>query len=89
MNPGLAVDLMHTAMLLCFKVAAPMLLTALVVGVLVSLVQAITQIQEQTLAFIPKLVSIALVLMITLPWILGQLRGFLVMILGLLPTLAQ
>lgn len=89
MHPALAVDLMHSAMLLAFQVAAPMLLTALLVGILVSLVQAITQIQEQTLAFIPKLVAIALVMMLSLPWMLGQLRGFLVMVLGLLPSLAQ
>ena len=89
MHPALAVDLMHTAMLLTFKVAAPMLLTALLVGVLVSLVQAITQIQEQTLAFIPKLVAIGVVMMISLPWMLGQLRGFLVMVLGMLPSIAQ
>lgn len=68
-------------------VAGPLLLTALVVGVAVSLVQAITQLQEQTLTFIPKLLAVGLVLIVTLPWLMIKLTEFLVSILRSLPTL--
>jgi flagellar biosynthetic protein FliQ len=51
----------------------PLLLAGLVVGLIVSVFQAVTQIQEQTLAFIPKIVAIAAVLVILGPWMLGQI----------------
>jgi flagellar biosynthetic protein FliQ len=88
MSPGLAVQLVSHAMMMALMVAAPLLLTALVVGVLVSLVQALTQIQEQTLTFIPKLLSMAAIFMILLPWLLSQLVQYLVGVLQSLPTLA-
>jgi flagellar biosynthetic protein FliQ len=88
MSSALAVDLIRHALNVALLVAAPLLLTALVVGILVSLVQAVTQIQEQTLTFIPKLLSLAAVFMILLPWLLSQLVQYLVGVLQSLPTLA-
>src|SRR5689334_9558653 len=73
MSSGLAVDLVRHAVTLALMTAAPLLLTALVVGVVVSLIQAVTQLQEQTLTFIPKLLTLGLVFVITLPWLLSQL----------------
>jgi flagellar biosynthetic protein FliQ len=70
-------------------VAGPLLLTALVVGVVVSLVQAVTQLQEQTLTFIPKLLAVGLMLVITLPWVLVKLTEFLVSVLRSLPTVVS
>lgn len=87
MNVPLAIDLIRHAVLLTLLVAAPMLIVALLVGVLVSLVQAVTQIQEQTLTFIPKLVALALVFMATLPWVIGQLVEYLTGVLRSLATL--
>jgi flagellar biosynthetic protein FliQ len=84
---ALAIELVHRAVLLALLVAAPLLVTALVVGVLVSLVQAITQLQEQTLTFIPKLLAMAAVFVLTLPWIIAQLVQYLVGVLRSLPTL--
>jgi flagellar biosynthetic protein FliQ len=84
---ALGIDLIRQALLLSLQVAGPMLLTALVVGVLVSLVQAITQLQEQTLTFIPKLLAISLVFLLTLPWAIATLVGYLSGILRSLPTL--
>jgi flagellar biosynthesis protein FliQ len=57
-------------------VSAPMLIAALVVGILVSIFQAITQINEATLTFIPKMVVVALVIVILGPWMLDNLTGF-------------
>jgi flagellar biosynthetic protein FliQ len=85
-SASLAVDIMHRAMILCLVVAAPLLITALIVGILVSMVQAVTQIQEQTLAFIPKLIAVALVMMIALPWMLSRLVEYLTGVLRLLPA---
>ena len=63
-------------MLLAAKVAAPILLTALLVGFLISLFQAATQIQEQTLSFVPKMVAVAIALLVTGNWVLSQLVSF-------------
>jgi flagellar biosynthetic protein FliQ len=89
MNGALAVDLVRHAVMLSLLVAAPLLLTAMLVGILVSLVQAVTQLQEQSLTFIPKLASIALVFIITLPWALSQLVEYLAGVLRSLPTLVS
>ena len=76
MSPEFFVDLvtqtLHTAILL----AAPPLLTGLVVGVAVSIFQAITQMQEQTLVLVPKILAVALVLLLCLPWMLQVLLTF-------------
>lgn len=89
MTPGLAIELVQHAVMLALLVAAPLLLTALGVGLLVSLIQAVTQLQEQTLTFIPKLVALALVFVITLPWLLSQLVQYLTATLRSLPTLVS
>ena len=57
-------------------VAAPMLLTALVVGLAVALVQALTQVQEATLTFVPKLVAMMLVMMLAMPFMLQTLQDY-------------
>lgn len=57
-------------------VAAPMMLVALVVGVAISLLQAVTQIQEMTLAFIPKIIALFLILLIALPFMGDALQGY-------------
>ncbi len=87
MSADLAVDLVRRAVMLSLFVSAPLLLTSLAVGILVSLVQAVTQLQEQTLTFIPKLVALALVLVLALPWSLAQLSQYLVGTLQSLTTL--
>jgi len=88
MTPTLAAELIRNAVTLALLVAAPLLVTALAVGVIVSLIQAITQLQEQTLTFIPKLVLIAIVFLATLPWTLTRLVEYLVQVVRTLPTLS-
>jgi flagellar biosynthetic protein FliQ len=65
-----ATELIRNALILVLLISAPMLLIGLAVGVLVSLLQAVTQIQEQTLSFVPKLVAVAVTFIIALPWII-------------------
>ena len=73
-------DLARTAIWVTIKIAAPVMLAGLAVGFLVSLFQALTQIQEQTLAFIPKILSIFIVLMLTLPFMADSLNSFMITI---------
>jgi flagellar biosynthetic protein FliQ len=89
MSSTLAVELIRQALTVALMVAAPLLITSLAVGILVSLVQAVTQIQEQTLTFIPKLVAMAAIFIILLPWSLSQLVQYLVGVLQSFPTLAS
>jgi len=88
-STALAVDLIRHALTVAVLVSAPLLLTALVVGILVSLIQAVTQIQEQTLTFIPKLLSMAAVFIILLPWLIAQLVQYLIGVMRSLPTLTS
>jgi flagellar biosynthetic protein FliQ len=88
-SPALALDLVRRAVMLSLLVGSPLLLTALVVGLLVSLIQAVTQLQEQTLTFIPKLLLVGLVFILTLPWVVTQLVGYLAGLLRSLPSLAS
>lgn len=73
MTSDTVISLMTTAMELALKIAAPVLIVGLVVGVVISIFQAITQIQEQTLSFVPKIIASAAVLIIAGPWLLNEL----------------
>ncbi|MBN9543076.1 MAG: flagellar biosynthesis protein FliQ [Alphaproteobacteria bacterium] len=66
----------HDAIIVLMKVGAPILLVALSVGLIISLFQALTQIQENTLSFVPKMIAILVCLMIAMPWMGSQLRTF-------------
>lgn len=76
MTPQTVLTLAQQALWVTALVAAPLLLTALVVGLVVSIFQAATQINEMTLSFIPKLLAMALVLVIAGPWMLHTLVSF-------------
>ena len=76
MNQDTVVNLATSAMTLALEVAGPMLLVGLVIGLAVSLFQAVTQIQEQSLSFIPKIVGLAVLIVILGPWMLGQLVSY-------------
>lgn len=67
-------------------ISAPMLLTALAVGLLVSVLQAATQINEMTLSFIPKLVAMFLALVITGPWMLAIFVDYMQRLIGSIPS---
>ena len=76
MNQDVVISLAMDAMTLALKVGMPLLLVGLIVGLVVSIFQAVTQIQEMTLTFIPKILALGLVLMIAGPWMLGQLLTY-------------
>jgi flagellar biosynthetic protein FliQ len=86
-NSALVTDLARHALMVALLVAAPMLVVALVVGVLVSVVQTLTQIQEQTLSFVPKLIGVAVVFLVALPWILQLLVQYTIELFRGLPGL--
>jgi flagellar biosynthesis protein FliQ len=73
MNQDTVVSICTSAMELALKVGLPILLVGLVLGLIVSVFQAVTQIQEQSLTFIPKVIGLAVVLVVGGPWMLGQL----------------
>jgi flagellar biosynthetic protein FliQ len=74
-------------MMVAAKVAAPVLLTALLVGFLISLFQAATQIQEPTLSFVPKMIAVAIALLVTGNWVLSELVSFTHSLFDSLPRL--
>ena len=76
------IGLAQQVIMLVLEITGPLLLAGLVVGLLVSIFQATTQIQEQTLAFIPKIAAVIIVLLLGGPWMLNQLAYFTAHILG-------
>jgi flagellar biosynthetic protein FliQ len=85
MTPESVMTIARQALELTLMVAAPMLLTALVIGLLVSIFQAATQINEMTLSFIPKLLGIFGALLITGPWIIGILLDYMTRLYSSIP----
>ena len=76
MTQDTVVSVAVSAMELALKVGAPIMLVGLVIGLAVSVFQAVTQIQEQTLSFIPKIVGMAALVVIPGPWMLGQIETY-------------
>jgi flagellar biosynthetic protein FliQ len=76
MNPADAIDFARQSIWVLLEISAPAMLAALVVGLAVGLLQALTQIQEQTLVFVPKIIAIFLVLLITLPFAGSAMNSF-------------
>ena len=85
MNSTAVINLMSEALQLTLLVSAPLLLTALVVGLVVSVFQAATQINEMTLSFIPKLIGVFAAVVVTGPWILQLLIDYTQRLFGSIP----
>lgn len=73
MSVDQAVELSRAAVILTLMIAAPVLLVAVVVGLVISILQAVTQVQDQTLSFVPKIVAMLLTLLYALPWVMHQM----------------
>jgi flagellar biosynthesis protein FliQ len=84
---GLIIQIVAAALLTATKVAGPVLFATLAVGLVLSIVQSATQIQEQTLTFVPKLIVAAVVLVLTGGWCLRVLEGFTRDLFTMVPTL--
>jgi flagellar biosynthesis protein FliQ len=87
MSEDQVISIYVATMELALKIAMPILLVGLIVGLLVSIFQAATQIQEQTLSFIPKIAGLAVVLVVAGPWMLGQLLTWTEQLYGQIPKL--
>jgi flagellar biosynthesis protein FliQ len=89
MTEAYVISLAQNALVLALLLAAPILLTSLIIGVFISLFQAATQINEATLTFIPKIVGVSLVLMFLGSWMAQQILAFTSNLFRSLPTLPR
>ena len=87
MNQDTVVSIVTHAMEVGLKVSLPILLVGLVVGLVISIFQAVTQIQEQTLSFIPKVLGLVVVIIVAGPWMLGQILTWTQELYGSIPSL--
>jgi flagellar biosynthetic protein FliQ len=76
MSPEMAIDLVRATLVTALLLAAPLLGAAIVVGLVVSVLQTATGVQEQTLSFVPKLLAVGAVFLIALPWLIGIISAF-------------
>ena len=89
MNPEFATELLKQLMFQAVTLAAPILLTAMVVGLAISIFQSVTSIQEQTLTFVPKALAIVSLLVILLPWMMRTLIEFTTAVVQKMPQMVQ
>lgn len=76
MDTGIVINIARQTVWIIVKTAVPVLLVSMIVGLVISLFQTLTSIQEQTLTFVPKLIAILLTLMLLGAWMLNQITGF-------------
>jgi len=89
MNPEFAVELLKTLIYQALTIATPILMTAMVTGLAISLFQAVTTIHEQTLTFVPKALAVIGILLIMLPWIVRSLIEFTTGIIQKMPQMVH
>jgi flagellar biosynthesis protein FliQ len=87
MSQTTTLTILERALWLIAELAGPIVLAALVVGVIISMIQAVTQVNEMTLSYVPKIIAIALVLVLAGPWMLQTLLNFTAQLFSDLPTL--
>jgi flagellar biosynthesis protein FliQ len=87
MNETIVIEIVTSAMWTATKVAGPILATAIVVGVVMGLLQSVTQIQEQTLAFVPKFAAVALVIVVSGDWMLHLLVDYTTELISRIPQM--
>jgi flagellar biosynthesis protein FliQ len=89
MNPEFAIELLKQMIFEALTVATPFLVTAMVIGLAVSLFQAVTTIHEQTLTFVPKALGLVALLLIFLPWMVRSLVEFTTAIIEKMPQMVR
>lgn len=82
MSEEMVISVASEALKTTMYLAGPMLVAAMAIGIIVSVLQAITQINESTLTFIPKMVAVIVVLVVMAPWMLHVIQGYAVQVLG-------
>ncbi len=89
MNSMTVMSLAYQAMLVALKMAAPLLLVVLTVGLVISIFQAATQVNEMTLAFVPKLLAAGAALVLLGPWLITTMVDYIQTLIGMIPQLVQ
>lgn len=89
MNPEIAIDLFKSTVMFALYIVAPFLVVIMVVGLVSSLLQSVTSLQEPTLTFAPKLIALAGLALLLTPWLLRTLSEFTISILNRMPSLAH
>ncbi len=89
MSPELVTSIMASAIKMALLISAPMLLLGLIVGLMISVFSAVTQIQEMTLTFVPKIVVVFVALLVFLPWIIERLVTYTVNLFSSLPMIVR
>jgi flagellar biosynthetic protein FliQ len=89
MNAEFAIELLKTLIYQALTIATPILATAMVVGLAISLFQAVTTIHEQTLAFVPKALAVVGVMLLLMPWIVRSLVEFTISVIQKMPQMVQ
>ncbi|MDD5672925.1 MAG: flagellar biosynthesis protein FliQ [Chitinivibrionales bacterium] len=87
MNPTMAIEIGKDALIITLLLSGPMLIVGLVVGLVIGIFQAVTQIHEMTLTFIPKIVAMTVVLIATLPWVVIRFMDYTVNLFDKIPIL--
>jgi flagellar biosynthesis protein FliQ len=87
MTPQMVIEIGREALTVTLLVAAPMLIFGLIIGLIISVFQAVTQINEMTLTFVPKILAVALALLMFMPWMINMLTDFTRHMFDLIPTL--
>ena len=89
MNSEFAIELLKTMIYQALTIAAPILITAMVIGLAISLFQAVTTIHEQTLTFVPKALGVIAILLLLMPWIVRSLVEFTISVIQKMPQMVQ
>ncbi len=89
MSQDAVLEVFHDALMLALMLCGPMLIISIIVGLVISIIQAATQVHEQTITFVPKLVAIALILLVTGPWMMNQMNEFTVKLFDLISQISQ
>jgi flagellar biosynthetic protein FliQ len=89
MNAEFAIELLKTMIYQALTIAAPILITAMVIGLAISLFQAVTTIHEQTLTFVPKALGVIGILLLLMPWIVRSLIEFTTSVIEKMPQMVQ
>jgi flagellar biosynthesis protein FliQ len=87
MTPQMVIEIGREALTVTLLVAAPMLIFGLIIGLIISIFQAVTQINEMTLTFVPKILAVAVALLMFMPWMINMLTDFTRHMFDLIPTL--
>ncbi|MBI9100567.1 MAG: flagellar biosynthesis protein FliQ [Spirochaetaceae bacterium] len=88
MTSGFIVSLLRSSIIQTLSIAAPVLLTSMLIGLIISIFQAVTSIQDQTLTFVPKIVAILTIIGLFGAWMINSMANFTSNLFNLIPTIA-